>query len=65
MLDILSGMSNIQEEISEETKAFGGKLHSEVVEIEDKMDATNQLLTSKFDEFSELLKKAILKLLLK
>lgn len=58
MLDILSGMSNIQEEISEETKAFGGKLHSEVVEIEDKMDATNQLLTSKFDEFSELLKKS-------
>lgn len=58
MLDVLSGISSAQEEISEEVKSFGAKLHSEVVEIEDKMDATNQLLTDKFDEFSELLKKS-------
>ena len=58
MLDVLSGMSSTQEEISEEVKTFGGKLHSEVVEIEDKMDATNHLLVAKFNEFSELLKKS-------
>lgn len=58
MLDVLSGISSAQEDISEEVKAFGGKLHSEVVEIEDKMDATNKLLTAKFAEFSELLKKS-------
>lgn len=58
MLDVLSGMSSAQEEISEEVKTFGGKLHSEVVEIEDKMDATNHLLVAKFNEFSELLKKS-------
>ena len=57
-LDVLSSMNSVQEEISVEVKSFGEKLHSEVVEIEDKMNATNQLLNTKFDEFSELLKKS-------
>ena len=39
-------------------KNFAGILHGEVVEIEDKMEETNQLLNDKFDEFTELLKKS-------
>jgi len=58
MVDMTEGMSNVQEEISAEVKTFGEKLHGEVVEIEDKMDGTNRLLTQKFDEFTELLKKS-------
>lgn len=58
IVDTISSISTIDEEISAEVKAFGGKLHNEVVEIEDKMDETNNLLTRKFDEFTELLKKS-------
>lgn len=58
ILDVIGGMSSSQDEISVEVKAFGEKLHGEVVEIEDKMEETNRLLTQKFDEFSELLKKS-------
>ena len=56
--DTISGMSTSQEEISAEVKSFGEKLHGEVVEIEDKMEETNKLLTQKFDDFTELLKKS-------
>lgn len=41
-----------------ETKAYSENLHSEVSDIESKMKETNELLTQKFDEFSELLKKS-------
>lgn len=41
-----------------ETKAYSETLHSEVTDIEGKMKETNELLTQKFDEFSELLKKS-------
>lgn len=41
-----------------ETKAYSEQLHSEVSDIETKMKETNELLTQKFDEFSELLKKS-------
>ena len=58
VLDVTSGMSTSQEEISAEVKSFGDKLHAEVIEIEDGMDKTNKLLEQKFDEFSELLKKS-------
>ena len=58
VLDITSGMSSAQDEISAEVKSFGDKLHAEVVEIEDSMSKTNKLLEQKFDEFSELLKKS-------
>ena len=58
VLDITSGMSSAQDEISAEVKTFGDKLHSEVVEIEDSMAKTNKLLEQKFDEFSELLRKS-------
>ena len=58
-LDIASEESlTIFKEDIEDAGKLGEKLHVEVVEIEDKMDATNRLLTQKFDEFSELLKKS-------
>lgn len=47
-----------QDEISNHVSKFGEKLHAEVVEIEDKMSETSNLLRNKFDEFAELLKKS-------
>lgn len=41
-----------------ETKAYSENLHNEVSDIEAKMKETNEMLTQKFDEFSELLKKS-------
>ena len=55
---IIDGVSSTQNDISEEVKAFGGKLHGEIVEIEDSMDNTNKLLATKFEEFSKLLEKS-------
>ena len=55
---IIDGMASTHNEISDEVKSFGGKLHGEIVEIEDSMDKTNQLLSEKFDEFSKLLEKS-------
>lgn len=51
-------LATTQNDISDEVKSFGGKLHGEIVEIEESMDKTNQLLTNKFDEFSRLLEKS-------
>ena len=58
IVDIASALSTTQEDVAAEVKSFGEKLHGEVVEIEDKMQETNKLLTLKFDEFTELLKKS-------
>ena len=55
---IIDGVASTQNDISEEVKAFGGKLHGEIVEIEGNMDNTNKLLTAKFEEFSKLLEKS-------
>ncbi len=41
-----------------ETRAYSENLHNEVSDIEAKMKETNEMLTQKFDEFSELLKKS-------
>lgn len=41
-----------------EVKAYSENLHSEVSDIQGKMLETNELLTQKFDDFSELLKKS-------
>lgn len=51
---LLSGQSEINEHVSK----FGNRLHGEVVEIEDKMTETSRLMESKFNEFSDLLKKS-------
>lgn len=58
VMDGVSAMQSTQEDVANEVKAFGGKLHGEVLEIEDKMDETSNLLKNKFDEFAELLKKS-------
>lgn len=58
IIDHTDALVSIEGEISEEVKQFGLKLHDEVVEIEDRMENTNVLLTNKFNEFSELLKKS-------
>ena len=58
MLDHTEALVSGQEVISEHVSKFGDRLHGEVVEIEDKMTETNTLLTTKFEEFSELLKKS-------
>ena len=58
MLDHTEALVSGQDEISKHVSKFGDRLHGEIVEIEDKMTETNNLLTKKFDEFSELLKKS-------
>lgn len=56
--EIVSTSSTAIDEGVEEIKSFKGALHGEVIEIEEAMHNTNNLLTEKFDEFSELLKKS-------
>lgn len=58
MVDHTEALVSGQDEISKHVSKFGDRLHGEIVEIEDKMTETNKLLTQKFDEFSELLKKS-------
>lgn len=58
MLDHTEALVSGQDVISGHVAQFGEKLHGEIVEIEDKMSETNQLLTSKFEEFAELLRKS-------
>ena len=58
MLDHTEALVSGQDIISEHVAKFGDRLHGEIVEIEDKMTETNKLLTEKFEEFSELLKKS-------
>lgn len=50
--------SQAQDSILEKFDTFGKFISDEVDDIERKMSETNTLLTSKFDEFSELLKKS-------
>ena len=57
-VDIVESMATAQNEIVEGVNRFGDRLHSEVVEIEDKMGDTNRLLTQKFEEFSDLLRRS-------
>lgn len=58
ILDISSTSSTTMDEGVEQIKSLKESLHGEVMEIEDAMEKTNELLTEKFDEFSELLKKS-------
>ena len=58
IVSITGRMASAQNEISNEVKTFGDKLHGEVVEIEENMEKTNKLLAEKFDEFSKLLEKS-------
>lgn len=56
--NMVEGLTSGQSEISDEVKAFGDKLHNEVVDIETSMESTNKLLEKKFDEFTKLLEKS-------
>lgn len=58
LLDIEEGNATAIESTLEETRKFSQVLRGDVDEIEQKMTETNALLTRKFDEFSELLKKS-------
>lgn len=58
MLDHTEALVSGQDEISKHVSKFGDRLHGEIVEIEDKMTETNKLLTEKFEEFAELLRKS-------
>ena len=57
MTDHTEAMVSTEGEVSDKITNLTNKLHGEVVDIEDKMKETNELLERKFDEFSELLKK--------
>lgn len=57
-LDISSASASILQETQDATKKLSEVLRAEVDEIEIKMGETNHLLTQKFDEFAELLKKS-------
>lgn len=57
-LDISSAMTSILQETQDDTKKLSQVLRAEVDEIETKMGETNELLTQKFEEFAELLKKS-------
>jgi len=56
--DAETGNVGTIDEMNEEIKKFSQILRSEVDSIEDKITDTNKLLTAKFDEFSDLLKKS-------
>lgn len=58
LLDAQTAVHSQLEDVSEKLVNLKDKLHSEVVEIEDSMEKTNKLLSQKFDEFTELLKKS-------
>ena len=58
MMNHTEALVSVQEDISQHVAKFGEIMHGEVIEIEDKMDATNKLLAEKFEEFAELLKKS-------
>lgn len=57
-MDISSASASILQETQDATKKLSEVLRAEVDEIEIKMGETNHLLTQKFDEFAELLKKS-------
>lgn len=58
LVDLVEGMVGTQEEINAQVQKLKNILDGEVLQIEESMDKTNQLLERKFDEFTELLKKS-------
>lgn len=58
ILDIISNINGIQDEINTTVGKMQDFIHGEVIQIEESMDKTNELLEYKFDEFTELLKKS-------
>lgn len=58
ILDVVTSMSGTGDDINEKVGKMKDIIHGEVLEIEDNMSRTNELLENKFDEFTELLKKS-------
>ena len=58
LVDLVEGTVGTQEEINTQVQKLKNILDGEVLQIEESMDKTNQLLERKFDEFTELLKKS-------
>ena len=58
VIDLVEGMVGTQEEINTQVQKLKNILDGEVLQIEESMNKTNQLLERKFDEFTELLKKS-------
>lgn len=58
ILDVVTSMSGTGEDINEKVGKMKDIIHGEVIEIEENMSRTNELLENKFDEFTELLKKS-------
>ena len=58
LVDLVEGTVGTQEEINAQVQKLKNILDGEVLQIEESMDKTNQLLERKFDEFTELLKKS-------
>ena len=58
VIDLVEGMVGTQEEINAQVQKLKNILDGEVLQIEESMNKTNQLLERKFDEFTELLKKS-------
>lgn len=58
ILDVISNISGIQDELNSKVGKMQDVIHAEVIQIEESMDKTNVLLERKFDEFTELLKKS-------
>lgn len=57
IFNVISGISDVQEEINAQVQKLKDILDAEVDQIEHSMDKTNDLLECKFNEFTELLKK--------
>ena len=58
IVEASTGTYTTQNEIIDEIKKLSPVIRDEVTEIEEKMSETNVLLTEKFEEFSELLRKS-------
>lgn len=58
IVEASTGTYSTQNEIIDEIKKLSPVIRDEVTEIEEKMSETNVLLTEKFEEFSELLRKS-------
>lgn len=57
LTDHTEAIVSTEGEVSQKITSLTDRLHGEVIEIEEAMGKTNELLTKKFDEFSELMKK--------
>ena len=58
IVETSAAMASTNEDVVNGINGFRSALHGEVLDVEDKMEATNKLLSNKFDEFTTLLQKS-------